>query len=154
MALSAKASEIGIWANALPVIEVEEHCRTLGSGDQQIFKFAQRMRTNHISLIRGEHVTIRTFVDEDIEVIHPEIGHHFIKLSLAVDSSQQLRLDKLALNHLLRIHHRQQRFFLLRRETLDQPFALLMGQRMRNRTHGVRTHLHQICDALGGRGVH
>src|SRR5581483_7243428 len=61
-------------AHALPVVQVEEYRRTLGRGDQQIFKFAQHARTDDGALIAGDQVAIGALADEHIEVVEPEIG--------------------------------------------------------------------------------
>ena len=83
----------------MPIIEIKEHGRTFRRRDQEILEFAQDMRANHVAFIRREHVAIRTFVDEDVEVIHPKVGHHFVELAFAVDSAQELRLRELSLHN-------------------------------------------------------
>ena len=87
-------------------------------------------------------------------MIDPEVGHHFVELTFAVDGAQELRLRELSLNHQLGIDHRQQRFFLLRSEAVDHALPCLLVQRTRHHSHVVRTHLHQILEALIGRLVH
>src|SRR5580658_4323730 len=48
--------DIGVWSDAEPIVEIEEHGRTLRGRDQQVFKFAQGMRTNDVALVAGEQV--------------------------------------------------------------------------------------------------
>src|SRR5215470_10554608 len=99
---AAVLGDIRLWTNTHPVIQIEKHGRRLRCGHQQIFELAKRMRTNHIALISRQHVAVSAFIDENVEVIQPEIGHDFIKLPLAVDRAQQLRLRELGLNYALR----------------------------------------------------
>ena len=142
---------IRVRSNALPVVEIEKHRRTLSGCNQQVFEFTQSTWTNHITLIGSEHVTIGAFIDEDVEVIHPEIGHHFVELALTVDGAKQLGLRELSLNHELRIYHRQQRFFLLRGESIHELRALLLVQRLGDGAHVIGAHFHQVLKALIGR---
>ena len=53
------------------------------------------MWTNDVTLIAGQQVAVRAFSDEHIEVVEPEIGHHFLQLPLAVDGAQHLLLGQL-----------------------------------------------------------
>jgi len=58
--------------------------------NQQVLEFAQSVSAYHIALISGDHVTIGPFADKDVEVVVPEVGHHFIQLAFTVDVAQQL----------------------------------------------------------------
>jgi len=112
--------QLGVGAHALPVVQVEEHGRTLGCGHQQVFKPAQDVRADHVALVRRDHVTVGAFVDENVEVVVPEIGHHFVELALAVEGAQQLCLRELAAHHRLRVHDGFDRLLLLRSHALDE----------------------------------
>src|SRR6266700_4544101 len=92
---------IRIRSNAQPVIKIKEHGRALRSGHQQIFKLSERVRTNHVALIARDQVTIRAFAYEHVEVVEPEIGHHFLELALAVGGAQELGLHEFGLEDLL-----------------------------------------------------
>ena len=88
--LRAVFCQVRIGANAFPVVQVEQHGRAFGRGCQQVFEFAQRMRADHITLVGGEHIAVRAFADEYVEVVKPEVRHYFVELALAVDVTQQL----------------------------------------------------------------
>src|SRR5262245_11741298 len=51
--LIAENGELRMRTHALPVVQIEEHGRALGSGDQKIFEFAENVRPDHIPLVRG-----------------------------------------------------------------------------------------------------
>src|SRR5262249_52100679 len=81
--------QLRVRTDALPVVKIEQHGRTLGSGHQKVLELAQRVRADHVTLVSGDHVAVRTFADENIEVVVPEVSHHFVELALAVDGAQQ-----------------------------------------------------------------
>ncbi len=83
----------GVRSYTQPIVQVEQHGRTLRRGEQQIFEFSQRAWANHFLLVVGEEEALGTFAGEDVEVIEPEIGHHFFELAIAVDRAQQLGLN-------------------------------------------------------------
>ena len=72
------------------------------------------MRADHIALVFRKQIAICAFVDEHVEVIEPEVRHHFVELSLAVNRAQQFRLSQFTDNHALRVVDRHQRLALLR----------------------------------------
>ncbi len=74
------------------------------------------MRPNHIALVTGDQQAVNALVHEHVEVVKPEIGHHFFNLPLAVDGAQKLRLRQFPSNDARRIIHGEQDFFLLRRQ--------------------------------------
>ena len=76
------------------------------------------MWADHIALVTGQPVAIRSFPDENIKVIEPEISHDIVELAFAVDGAQHFGLRELAGNYLLRIVQSQQRFFLRRAHAL------------------------------------
>ncbi len=56
------------------------------------------MGSDHIPIVRGDEPQIGPLVREDIEVIEPEVLHHFLELSFAVESAEKLRLGQLHQN--------------------------------------------------------
>ena len=102
-----------IRSDTQPVVEIEQHRGTLRGRDQQILELAHGMRANCVLLVVSEQHAIRALVDEHIEVVKPEIGHHFVELALAVNRAQQLGLNEFVGDHALRIVHGQQCFSLL-----------------------------------------
>ena len=75
---------------ALPVVEEEEHRRTLCDGAEQIAELAHRMRANHVAVVLREIESRLSLARENAEVILPEIDHHFIELPLARHGPRQL----------------------------------------------------------------
>src|SRR3954447_7018125 len=91
-ALRAVNGELRVWADAVPVVEIPEHRRTFGGSNQEILKLAHGMRTNNVALIGGGEIAVRSFVDKYVEVVKPEIGHHFFELALAIGRTQNFAL--------------------------------------------------------------
>ncbi len=104
----------GLGSNAEPVVEIKQHRGTLRRRYQQVFELAERMRTDRVLLVAREQQPLRSFADEDIEVIEPEVGHDFFQLAVAVDRAQKLCLGEFLGYDGLRLIHCQQDFFLPR----------------------------------------
>src|SRR2546430_7330134 len=64
---------IGVRSHAQPIVQIEQHRRTLRSRDQQVLKFSQRMRANHVPLIAGQQVAVGALADEYVEVVGPNV---------------------------------------------------------------------------------
>ena len=111
------------------------------------------MRTNHIPLITGEQISIRPLPDKYIEVVEPEIHHHFIKLALAVDGPQQIALNQFIRNHLLRIVQRHQSLALPRIHAFHEVVSPVAFQRVRKPPLLFRRHLQNLFEPLIGRQV-
>ncbi len=56
----------------------------------------QRMRPNRSLLERASPDKVEAFAGENVEVIEPERGHHFLQLARAFDRAHHPRLDRLA----------------------------------------------------------
>ena len=69
-------------SNTLPIVQVVQHCRTLGDRAQKVAKSAKRMRTNRLRVVLGEEVPCAVLACEYVEMVLPEVHHHFIELSL------------------------------------------------------------------------
>jgi hypothetical protein len=95
----------GVRIDALPVVEVKEHRRTPGDGAKQITEPAQRVRPDHVALVFGEVFPRRALAGEDVEVIEPEVGHHFLELPIAVDGAENLLLGELGDHFALLARH-------------------------------------------------
>jgi hypothetical protein len=59
------------------------------------------MRTNRVALIRGCKNAIRAFVDVNIEVVEPEVGHLLFQLPVAVNCTIQFGFVQIISNRLL-----------------------------------------------------
>ena len=49
----------------------------------------QHVRANDVALIGGDHVAIGALVEEDVEVVVPEVGQNFFELAVAVNGAQE-----------------------------------------------------------------
>ncbi len=116
--------DVRIRPDAQPVIEIEHHCRALRGRHQQVLEFSQHVRADGVALIAGEQISVGALVDEHVEVVEPEVGHHFVELPFAIDGSQYLGLHQLLDHHLLGILERHHRFFLLRAHARHQRICL------------------------------
>ncbi len=125
VALWDAVGEIRIRSYAQPVVEIEEHGRTLRCRHQQVLKLTHGVRTDHVALVAGEQVAVGSFPNEHIEVIEPEIGHHFFQLAVAVNGTQQFALHQFAGYDLLRIVERHESLALLRLHPLHEFVALV-----------------------------
>ena len=99
------------------------------------------MRTDHVTLVRGKQIAVGALAHEDVEVVEPEVGHHFIELALAVGGTQQLGLLQFGGDHLLRIGQRHDGLALLRREVLHDVLAVVLIQAARHHAALFRRHL-------------
>src|ERR1700730_3141702 len=69
-----------VRSHTQPVIKVEQHRRTLGRRDQQIFELAEHVRADRVLLVVAEEQPLGTLAGEHVEMVEPEIGHHLLKL--------------------------------------------------------------------------
>ena len=83
------------------VVEVEEHCGALSGSKQQVLEFAKYPRTNNVHFEFRRHIAVGALVPVNIEVVEPEIGHHFLELPFAVDATDEPVCNQL-LQELLR----------------------------------------------------
>ncbi len=111
----------GMRTDALGLVEIEEHGGALRGCDEKVFKFAHRMRTDDLVLVVRQ-IPGREFALAQIhvEVVQPEVGHHRFELALAVDVAQHARDEQFATHNELRVDHREDSFFLLRRQVREQ----------------------------------
>ncbi|MCG3160063.1 MAG: hypothetical protein JMDDDDMK_01095 [Acidobacteria bacterium] len=78
------------------IVEVKEHRRALRDGCQQFFEIAQRVWADHVAFVRSQQPAVSVFLSEDIEVVEPEINHHFLQLLFTEDGAQQFGLLQFA----------------------------------------------------------
>src|SRR5205823_1902944 len=75
---------------ALPIIQKEEHRRTLRDGSQQIAELAEGVWADHVTIVRREKETRLPLAGVHGEMVLPKIHHHFVELPLADHSARQL----------------------------------------------------------------
>ena len=80
---------------ALPVVQVEEHRRALGRGLQQLSKLTQHVRPDRLAFVLRHVVARQALPGEHIEMVEPEVDHHFFELPVAVGRAQQFLLRQL-----------------------------------------------------------
>ena len=68
----------GVGTYGLPVIEIEQHCRALGGGFEEIFEFAEDVGADDVAFVFGDEVAVGAFIEVDVEVVEPEIGEDFV----------------------------------------------------------------------------
>jgi hypothetical protein len=85
---------------ALPVVEEEEHRRTVRHRAKQVPEFPECVRANDVAIVLGEIQACLPFAGEHAEVILPEVDHNLVELPFARDGARELRGLDLA-DHLL-----------------------------------------------------
>src|SRR5947208_320297 len=144
---------IGVRSHAQPIVQIEQHRRTLRSRDQQVLKFSQRMRANHVPLIAGQQVAVGALADEYVEVVEPKVGHHFLQLTLAVDGPQQLGLHQFVKHNLLWIIQCHESLALFRVHTFKELIAFIAFERCRKRPLILRRHSENFSHPLVRRKI-
>src|SRR5690349_11152818 len=99
---TARLSERRMCAvrRALPVVEKEQHRRTLSDRAEQVAELAERIRTNHVAVVLRQIEARLAFPGKNAEVILPKIDHHLVQLALGRHRARQLSRLNLA-DHLL-----------------------------------------------------
>ncbi len=80
------------WTNACPVIQVVEHGWRLGHSRQKVAELAQRVGSDRVTLIAGDEILVLVFINEDVEMVEPEIRHHLLELPFTVHGAQHFGL--------------------------------------------------------------
>ena len=83
-----------------PVVQEKQHRGTLGRGSQQIAEFPHGVRADRVAFIFGDEPAVGALGGENVEVVVPEIHHHFLQLALAVNGARHLGHGKLGDNAL------------------------------------------------------
>jgi hypothetical protein len=82
------------WRRALPVVEIKEHRRTLGRRLQQVAESSEHVRADRVALVFSQVLARLAFPRENVEVIEPEVHHHFFELAFAVGRAENLLLHQ------------------------------------------------------------
>ncbi len=61
--------------HALGLIQVQQHGRMPGTGQQQVFKLAHGVGPNGVDQVMPDKRTHRALANEHVEVVKPELGH-------------------------------------------------------------------------------
>ena len=117
---------VGVGIRALPVVEIEEHRGALGRRAEQIAELAEDVRPDRVALVLGEVLLRRSLTGEHVEVIEPEIGHHFFELAFTVGRPQDLLAGELR-EHFARLARGL--------HLLGRPDRLAVGRRIRLLCH-------------------
>ena len=97
-----------VRAEALCIVKVHKHRRTVRNRFKQVFEPAQRAGANRVALIA--HQVIRhllVLAQIHVEVIQPEIRHHFLELCRRVNVAREPRGDQLFTDYALRAFKRR-----------------------------------------------
>ena len=122
---------LGVWAFALPVVQIEQHCRALRRRQQQVLKLSQHVRTNDIPFVRGNQVVVRALPDKNVEVVEPEIGEDLFQLPVTVNRAQQLRRLHFIVDYAYRVIERQYSFALLGSEASEERLPFVEAEALR-----------------------
>ena len=101
------AFALGSWfdgcvgGDGFPIVQIKKHRGRFGGSLQQLTKSAENVRPNGISFVGRDQGSIRSFVDEDVEVVVPEVVHQFSQLPVRINRPHQLRFVQVEGNHLL-----------------------------------------------------
>src|SRR5207253_11435958 len=71
-------------------------------GEQQVVKLAEHVGTDCVALVGGDEETVAPLIEEDIEVVVPEIDQRLFELSRAVDRAEELGFGEVVDDDLLR----------------------------------------------------
>jgi hypothetical protein len=80
-----RASTVG---HTLPVVQVVEHRRTLGDRTEQFAERAHGVRTDRLRVVLRDEIARAILAREDVEVILPEVDHHFVQLTFGDDGAR------------------------------------------------------------------
>jgi hypothetical protein len=77
-------AELRIRRDRFEIVEIEKHRRMLSGSDEKILEIPERVLPEDVSLIARDIPTNRGLAGEYVEVILPEIDHHFLKLTFGI----------------------------------------------------------------------
>src|ERR1041385_3622005 len=72
------------------IVQIDKHRGALRSCHQEVVKFSEHVGANRMHLVIGGEPTVGILSPKNIEVVEPEIGHHFLELPLAVYRANEL----------------------------------------------------------------
>ena len=133
-----------IWAcnTRPPVVQIEQHRGRMRGRAQQVAESSEREGANCVAIKARQQVTIRILVGENAKVVLPEINHHFVQLTFAVNGAQQCGALQFGNNHLRILWWRR---WLRRRRFGLRSVGLL---RVRRLLHFLRTGLLAVRRSL------
>ncbi len=75
---------LGAVRDAFPIVEIEQHRRTLGHRTEEVTELSERVRADDIAIEAPQVIPhLGAFAVVDRKVIEPEIGHHLLELTAA-----------------------------------------------------------------------
>ncbi|MFO1253291.1 MAG: hypothetical protein U1E77_19665 [Inhella sp.] len=92
-AAAARTLEAG--AGGLGVVQVEQHGRVGGHGTEQVAEAPEHMGADGAGLVVRHQHAAQALVEEDVEVVEPEVHQAFFELVGAFQRAQQARLGSL-----------------------------------------------------------
>ena len=90
----------------LPVVQIEQHRGRMCGRSEQIAKASQSKRTDRIAVKSCQQQTVGVFVGENAEMIFQKIDYDFVKLTLAVNGSEQFGTLQFGNDHARIFWHR------------------------------------------------
>ena len=84
---------VGGVLRRLRVVQVEQHRRVLGRGQQHVLVLAERVLADDLAVVEVAAVP-RVAGAGDVEVVRPELGHHLEQLPLAPERAPDGRVEQ------------------------------------------------------------
>ena len=84
----------GVRVRARGIIQIKQHRRTLRRGFQQIAEFPEHVRADRVPFVRDHVPAVQILIDENIEVIEPEIRKLLGELPFAVHRANHLHFHQ------------------------------------------------------------
>src|SRR5271154_1735568 len=117
--------EAGVRTDAGGVVEIVEHGRAHGGGNEQGFEAAEGEGPDDVALVSGYVIgRILRLLRVDIEVVEPEVGHDLVELALSVEVAEEFGLEQLGIDEGGRTIEGDDVLQLLRGEALHETGAL------------------------------
>jgi hypothetical protein len=73
----------------LATVEIDEHGRRLRGRAEKLAKRPQGVLANDVAVVGGQELLAEGLADRDMEVIMPELDHHFFELPSRVDGANE-----------------------------------------------------------------
>ena len=82
-------------AAAEPIVPIELHGRMMRHRSQQLAEIAERIGPDRLVLEIGNPIAVPALAFENIEMVEPELGHHFLQLPRTFCRQPDSRLMRL-----------------------------------------------------------
>ncbi len=116
---------------------------------EQVFEFAQSVGPDGVPLIADQVIRHGLVLAQiDIEVIEPEIGHHFLELSIRIDIAREALGDELFGDGALRVFERADGLLHFGTEAGDESGALRASEGLEEFVELSGLHGAEADDAL------